>query len=144
MRDDERFRPDLIGKARGDFEKTARGNIYQNREAARNAPSVDGIERRTAQVREKLRAHLNRNRDLWTAKEVKRLMKQSPLSLKHGLSGGPKPPFGAEPVSRAHQRAIQEKAYANVNRRCNIRLHSLDKMEQRMIRNLTRTRSRSR
>ncbi|MEM8773150.1 MAG: hypothetical protein AAGD92_16010 [Pseudomonadota bacterium] len=144
MSDDDRFRPDLKGVSRRAFEKSVGKDLYANRTAAANATGVDKIMRETAKVREKLRAHMNRNRDHWINKEVKRLVRKSPPELKLSLSGGPKPPAGAQAKAMTHMRALREKAAVNVHRRCNIRLHTLDKIERRMTQKLMRNQTRNR
>jgi hypothetical protein len=144
MSDDYTFRPDLKDKARHAMERAVKPQRYGNPYAARNATAVQKIELRVARIRNKLRAHQYIMNPVFTAREEQKLRNASPLKMNLDRSGGLKPPPGAPFLKHAHHQSISEKAQANVTRRCNERVRTLESIERRMMRKLSRPQSRSR
>lgn len=144
MSDEYSFRPDLKDKARRAMERAVKPQRYGNPYAAKNATEVQKIELRAAKIRQKLRAHQYIMNPVFTAREEQKLRRASPLKMNLDRAGGLKPPPGAPFLKRAHHDSLREKAHANVKQRGQERLRTLERIEQRMINKLTRTRSRSR
>ena len=138
------FRPDLQNRLRREF-KTKVGQDFSNipRRDMQRAIS-EAVERRAAQVREKLRTHQQKMKPLWAAREEQRLRRTTTMQMAHARASGPKPPYGVSNLQSSHAQSVRERAQANVDARCQSRLRKLESIERRMTRRLTRTQKRSR
>ncbi|MEO1015184.1 MAG: hypothetical protein AAFX08_08350 [Pseudomonadota bacterium] len=101
-------------------------------------------EKRIAQVREKMRAHIHKHRERWTHQEERRLQRARPEKFGLSRAGGPRPPAGASDSTHARKQALKRVAQANVNRRCAQKVGRIEKIEAKMLRTATRTQTRSR
>ncbi|MEO1490347.1 MAG: hypothetical protein AAFR88_13070 [Pseudomonadota bacterium] len=140
MSDQDSFRPDLRHRAKRAFEAAAPARRAQANRSARNPESVQGVERRVAQVREKVRAHQHKMMPKWVKAEVAKLRQANALKPSHAYAGGPKPPSQGPSRQFAREQSIAARALANVKKRCAQRILSIERVEHRMVRNLTRNR----
>ena len=144
MTTDYSFRPDLKELARRDFLKAQRMEQALTPKAIMRARMESAVSQRTGTVRRKLQQHLEKHKGAWVAREEKKLQRTNALRQSLSRSGGPKPPFGVAYSQRANAEAVSQRARSNVERRCESRLRKVDQIERRMMRQHSRTRSRSR
>lgn len=142
MSDSDGFRPDLKGTLKQAYTKADPILPGSNVRAIQRADKVLAVERRGAHVREKARAHYAKNKDIFVAREFAQQMKANPLTLKHDLSSGPRPPQVMR--KEAHRQAMMMRAERQVHMRQQARLHNIDRAERRIVRQILRGRDRTR
>lgn len=141
MSDHDSFRPDLRHRAKTAFDAAGRSERSQT---AREGMSVTGVERRAAQIRSKVRAHQQKMTPQWVKAEAEKLRREDPLKPRQGLADGPRSPSLGPSRRFARQQSIAARAEANVRKRCAERLRTIESVERRMVRNLTRHRKQRR
>ncbi len=144
MTADYSFRPDLKELARRDFLRARRMEKALSPKEVMKARMENAIKRRANSIRNDMAAHFEKNKERWIAREAEQIKRQQPARLNHSLARGPKPPFGFSYSQHARNKNVHARAKANVERRAQTRMNNLKKIEQRMVRQLTRSRSRSR
>ncbi len=144
MSTDYQFRPDLKNKAKAPFDRIASRSLPQTPRTQMRTRVNDAIEKRAAQTRRTLRAHLEKMKPQWIAREEGRLRRTNSMRMAHARNSGPKPPYGVSNAEQSHSQSVREKARANVTRRSESRMRQLDSIERRMKRDLTRSQRRSR
>lgn len=142
MSDSEGFRTDLKGTLKQAYTKADPILPGSDVRAIRRAEKVLAVERRGAQVREKARTHYAKNKDIFITREFARQMQANPLTLKHDLSSGPRPPQTLR--KEAHRQAMMMRAERQVHMRQQARLHNIDRAERRIVRQILRGRDRTR
>lgn len=144
MSSNQTFRPDLKRKAKAPFENAAGELQPVTPRRVMNTRVRNAVQDRSTQAREKLRNHIEKMKPRWIAREEGKLRRTLSMRMAHARSSGPKPPYGVSNLGDAHAQSVRERAQANVNRRCESRMKRLKSIEKRMVRDLTRSHSRSR
>lgn len=138
------FRPDLKGRSRRAFHRSAKVERFANPKALQNAAAIERVERRVAEVRKKARAHHEKMKPIWFHQEYKKLRQKYPLKAELSQANDPRNPLFAWSAWTSHNRALANRAEANVRKRCADRIRTIEGIEHRMVRKIARWRSRTR
>lgn len=144
MPDDDDFRRDVKGIASNSFSGSVRASDFMSEQERQRATAISDAQRRTATVRSKVRDHFQNMKPHWVDSERARLARENPDKPKLSFSEGPKPPGRVSNRHQSRRDTLTVQAEANVKARCDERLRRLDKIEHRLVRDVSRDRRRNR
>ncbi len=142
MSGEDGFRPDLRGLPREAFRTSVDAERFADPSRHEQALRAREVELKAAQLREQVRTHQGRMEERFIEREYARLKRTEPLSPQHSLARGPRPPFRTSNQSISHEQALRMKAEANVKLNFQKRLHRIDVIERRQVRDIMRGQSR--
>jgi hypothetical protein len=132
----------MRGLARRSFSARVHAERYSDPAMLGRAIEAGRIEQKAARTLEKAKAHFEKQRPQWIAREYAKQKKIDAAVAKHGLAQGPRPPFGVS-ATASRDAALRARAEALVDLRQQRRLHAIEKSGRRMTREAMRGREHS-
>ena len=140
MNVNDRFRPELHGRAFKDFKRSSRIDTFSSPQAAEKAVRIETIEIRAEGLRQKTKDIHAQRFPAAAKKAYLKLLHDHPYLPQASLGQGPKPPLGATSKLEIYKHQMMERAQRIARLPLLKRLDRIDRAQKNMTRALLNNR----